>query len=259
MADKLCLGSAASSMRIGAYYVYGGDYERADVWFQRAMLEANPLDGEFLTALEMCAQKNVRNRNWKVAASCHEVIVHINAGSVGNQYRDSSMGIIAKARMSADLARAMTILPENKERALKTLKAIHQDFMPDGVLADDFFPALREVGLHNELQTWFMESWNFMEGVIQKYPKSHNSRNTAAWFASRAGIKLKEAEKYLSEAIEMAPEQAAYLDTMAELKFAQGNRKAALEWSQRSVSFAPFEDMIRSQHDRFRTAPLPKN
>ena len=50
-----------------------------------------------------------------------------------------------------------------------------------------------------------------------------------------------------------------YLDTIAELKFAQGNRKAALEWSQRSVSFAPFEDMIRSQHDRFRTAPLPKN
>ena len=57
----------------------------------------------------------------------------------------------------------------------------------------------------------------------------------------------------------MAPEQPAYLDTMAELKFAQGDRKAALEWSQRSVSFAPFEDMIRAQHERFRTAPLPKN
>lgn len=259
MADKLCLGSAASSMRIGAYYVYGGDYERADIWFQRAMIEANPSEGEFLTALEMCAQKNVRNRNWKIAASCHEVIVHINAGDVGNQYRESLMGTVPKARMSADLARAMSILPENKERALKMLKAIHQDFMPDGVLADNFFPALREGGLDNELQTWFMESWNFMEAVIEKYPKSHNSRNTAAWFASRAGIKLKEAEKYLLEAIEMAPEQAAYLDTMAELKFAQGNRKAALEWSQRSVSFAPFEDMIRSQHDRFRTAPLPKN
>jgi tetratricopeptide (TPR) repeat protein len=259
MADKLCLGSAASSMRIGAYYVYGGDYERADVWFQRAMLEADPTHGEYLTALEMCAQKNVRNRNWKIASSCHEVIVHINASSVGSQYRDSSMGDIAKDRMSADLARAMSILPENKERALKTLKSIHQDFLPDGVLADDFFPVLREAGLHNELQTWFMESWNFIEGVIEKYPKSHNSRNTAAWFASRAGIKLKEAEKYLLEAIEMSPEQAAYLDTMAELKFAQGNRKAALEWSQRSVSFAPFEDMIRSQYERFRTAPLPKN
>lgn len=98
-----------------------------------------------------------------------------------------------------------------------------------------------------------------MVGVIEKYPKSHNSRNTAAWFASRARINLSQAEKYLTEAIHVSPEQAAYLDTMAELKFAQGDRKAALEWSERSVCFAPFEDMIRFQYERFRTAPLPKN
>lgn len=256
MADKLCLGSAASSMRIGAYYVYGGDFERADIWFERAVLEADPANAEFLTALEMYAQKNVRKRNWKLAAACHEVIVHINASS---QYREDKLSDYAKARMNADLARAMSILPENRESALKILKAIHQDFKPDGVLADDFYPALKEAGLENELQAWFMESWNLMVSVIEKYPKSHNSRNTAAWFASRAGMKLKEAEKYLSEAIALAPEQAAYLDTMAELKFAQGDRKAALEWSQRSVSFAPFEDMIRAQYERFRTAPLPKN
>ncbi len=256
MADKLALGSAASSMQIGAYYAYGGDFERADVWFRRAALEADPTNAEFLAVLEMCAQKNIRIRNWKLAASCYEVIVHINASQ---QYRDSSIDIFAKARMNADLSRAMSILPENKERALKTLKTIHQDFMPDGVLADNFFPALREVGLDKELQAWFMESWDLIVGVIEKYPKSHNSRNTAAWFASRAGIKLAEAEKYLIEAINMSPEQAAYLDTMGELKFAQGDRKSALEWSQRSVCFAPFDDMIRFQHERFRTAPLPKN
>jgi tetratricopeptide (TPR) repeat protein len=198
----------------------------------------------------------MRTRNWKLAASCHEVITHINASQ---QYRDGSMMEFAKARMNADLARAISILPENKVRALQTLKTIHQDFMPDGVLADDFYPALREAGLQKELEAWFAESWELMVGVIEKYPKSHNTRNTAAWFASRAGMKLAEAEKYQIEAINMSPEQAAYLDTMAELKFAQGNRKAALEWSERSVGFAPFEDMIRAQYERFRTAPLPQN
>lgn len=256
MADKLSLGSAASSMRIGGYYVYSGDFERADMWFRRAVLEADPSAGEFLTALEKCAEKNLRNRNWELAASCFEVVVHIYASQ---QYRDTSLTEFAKARMNADLARAMSILPEDKAKALQTLKVIHQDFLPDGVLADDFFPALREVGLNQELNEWFSESWDFLEAVIRKYPESHNSRNTAAWFASRARIKLSEAEKYLKEAIDLAPEQAAYLDTMAELKFAQGDRKSALEWSQRSVSFAPFEDMIRFQHERFRTAPLPKN
>lgn len=256
MADKLSLGSAASSMRIGGYYVYSGDFERADMWFRRAMIEADPSDGEFLIALEKCAEKNLRTRNWDLAASCYEVVVHIYACQ---QYRDNSLMEFAKARMNADLSRAMSILPKNKEKALQTLKVIHQDFLPDGVLADDFFPALREVGLNQELTEWFSQSWEYLEAVIKKYPESHNSRNTAAWFASRARMKLSEAEKYLKAAIDVSPEQAAYLDTMAELKFAQGDRKAALEWSQRSVSFAPFEDMIRFQHERFRTAPLPKN
>lgn len=256
MAEKLALGSAASSMRIGGYYVYSGDFERADIWFRRAALEADPTDAEFLTALEKSAEKSVRIRNWKLAAACHEVIVHIYASQ---PYRESSLSEIAKGRMNADLARAMSILPENKQRALQTLKSIHRDFMPDGALADDFFPALREAGLNKELDEWFAESWELMVGVIEKYPKSHNSRNTAAWFASRARINLSQAEKYLTEAIHVSPEQAAYLDTMAELKFAQGDRKAALEWSERSVCFAPFEDMIRFQHERFRTSPLPKN
>jgi hypothetical protein len=256
MAEKLCLGSAASSMRIAAYYVYGGDKRRADIWFQRAVLEADPADGDFLTALEKCAEKHVRDRNWRLAASCHEVVVHIQACE---PYRENSLPEFAKSRMYADLSRAMSTLPENKERALQTLKSIHEDFMTDGVLADDFFPALREAGLNRELEAWFADTWRFMVEVIGKYPKSHNSRNTAAWFASRAGIKLAEAEKYLAEAIDMSPEQAAYLDTMAELKFAQGDRKAALKWSTQSLGFAPFEDAIRSQHERFLTAPFRKN
>ncbi len=256
LADKLAMGSAPSSMRVGGYYVYGGDFERADMWFRRAAIESDPADGEFLVALIKSAEQNVRSRNWKVAASCHEAIVHIYACQ---QYGEGSFPELAKARMNADLARAMSILPEKRDEALKILKSIHHDFMPDGVLADDFFPALREAGLKKELETWFSESWNLMDGVIKKFPKSHNSRNTAAWFASRAGMKLAEAEKHLTEAINASPEQAAYLDTMAELKFAQGDRKAALEWSQRSVCFAPFEDMIRFQHERFRTAPFPKN
>ncbi len=256
MADKLALGSAESSMEIGRYYVYGGDSERANMWFERAAFEADPREGEFVKALEKYAQKSVQSRNWKLAASCHEVVVHIYASQ---QYNTRSISEYSKDRMSADFAKAMSILPDDKESALKTLKVIHQDFMPDGVLADDFFPVLREVGLDKELNEWFLQSWKLMEGVIDKYPKSHNSRNTAAWFASRAGLKLAEAEKYQREALSMSPEQAAYLDTMAELKFAQGDRKAALDWSQRSVSFAPFEDMIRAQHERFRTAPLPKN
>ncbi len=256
MADKLALGSTESSMDIANCYVYGGDYDRANKWFERAAFEVDPRESEFKEVLEKYAQQCVQRRNWKLAASCHEVVVHIYASQ---QYFERSFSEYSKDRMSADFSKAMCIFPDDRESALKTLKDIHQDFISDGVLADDFFPVLREVGLDKELNEWFLQSWKLMAGVIEKYPKSHNSRNTVVWFASRAGLKLAEAEKYQREALSMSPEQAAYLDTMAELKFAQGDRKAALEWSQRSVSFAPFDDMIRAQHERFRSAPLPKN
>jgi tetratricopeptide (TPR) repeat protein len=255
MADKLALGSAPTSMRMGGYYFYAGDFERADMWFKRATLEADPTDGEFLTALEKYSEKHVRDRNWKLAASCQEVIMHIYASQ---SYRNGALSELAKSRMSADLSKAMAILPDDKEKALKILKEIHQAFKPDGVLADDFFPALREVGLKKELEEWFGESWDLMVKVIDDCPKSRVTRNTAAWFASRTGLKLAEAEKYLKVAIQMSPEEAAYLDTMAELKFAKGDRKAAVEWSQRAVCFDPFDDVIRLQNERFRNAPLPK-
>ncbi len=67
------------------------------------------------------------------------------------------------------------------------------------------------------------------------YPKSHNSRNTAAWLASRSIRRLDEALKHSEAALTQRPTQGAYLDTMAEVWFAKGNRDKAIEWSQKAV------------------------
>ncbi|MEY3395214.1 MAG: hypothetical protein RL346_1450 [Verrucomicrobiota bacterium] len=252
--EKLVLGSPLSSIRAGGYYAYAGDFQRADLWYRRAAMEAQVSGPEFVEVLKITADHNLRNRNWQIAASCYEALLHMQ---VGQQFREGMSADLVKTRMNADLARAMARLPEDREHAVEILRDIHQAFMPDASLADDFFPALRAAGLNKELQTWFSQSWNHFESVIQTYPQSHHSRNSAAWFASRARLKLAEAESYLAEAIRMSPDQAAYLDTMAELKFAQGDRKAALDWSQRSLCRAPFDEMIRLQHERFRTERLP--
>jgi predicted Zn-dependent protease len=96
-----------------------------------------------------------------------------------------------------------------------------------------------------------------MQDVIRLYPQSDNTRNTAAWFASRALRRLDEAATHLKAALAARPEQPAYLDTMAEILFAQGQRSKALEWSARAVNFEPSDPMIRRQHERFRADPLP--
>lgn len=71
-------------------------------------------------------------------------------------------------------------------------------------------------------------------------------------------LKLDEAEQHLKIALAASPEQPAYLDTMAEIQFAGGNRKKALEWSRLAVNFEPDEAQLRRQQERFRSDPLPK-
>ena len=56
----------------------------------------------------------------------------------------------------------------------------------------------------------------------------------------------------------MNPYQVAYLDTMAEVQFAKGKRKEALEWSARAVNYRPTDPQLRRQHERFRSSPLPR-
>jgi len=255
-ADKLALGDLPSNVRIGSRYAFAGDQKRAAIWYKRAVLEADVSEGEFVAVLNNYADSMLLAGDWMVAASCYEALVQVYASQ---EYVDGALALFAKERLSADLAKAMAILPQNRKMALEILEGIHNNFATDGILADDFFPLIRKAGLKKELERWFGESWERIALMVKKYPESHNTKNTAAWFASRAVMKLDEAEKFLQEALDQSPEQPAYLDTMAEVNFAKGDRKAAVKWSDRAVSLSPFDDMIRLQNDRFKNEKLPEN
>jgi hypothetical protein len=197
---------------------------------------------------------------WDVAASCYEALVQAYASE---QFSGGALASYSKARLNADLAKALAVLPDDRGRAIALLEGIHRNFATDGILADDFFPALRKAGLNQELEKWFGESWERISAVIGRFPDCDNTRNTAAWLASRAHMKLPEAEKHLQAALAKKPGQAAYLDTMAEVRFAMGDRAGAVKWSELSLLRyplidTPYDTMIRKQHQRFRNDPLPE-
>lgn len=263
MAEKLSLGYSPSCSRIGDLYVYGGDMKRALVWYRRAAFHADVSGNDFVDSLDTYARFMFEEARWDIAASCYEVL----ALDMSEQFAEDSLSDYAKARLSADLAKALAVLPDDRERALALLEGIHRNFMTDGILADDFFPMLRKVGLNKELGEWFGESWAQISAVIERFPECDNTRNTAAWLASRAQMKLPEAEKHLQAALAKNPGQAAYLDTMAEVRFAMGDRAGAVKWSDLSLlrypltdktNGVPYDLMIRKQNHRFRNSPLPK-
>jgi tetratricopeptide (TPR) repeat protein len=143
------------------------------------------------------------------------------------------------------------------EEALDNLREAHGLIPRDGVLADDFFPALREAGLvklHDEL---FEKSAELLRENVRFFSKDHNAKNTFGWLASRANRCLDEAEAYLKMSLEVRPLSEAYLDTMAEIYFAKGDRKKAVEWSDRATNRDSSDSQLRQQNRRFRNDPFP--
>ena len=254
-ADQLALGSATVAIQIANGYAFGCDYQRAAVWWARAAREADPDSVTFALALRLHLDVLVEQGKWKETAAASEMLARIY---VSNEFRGASPLPLMHDRLQADMARALANLETDREGSLALLEKCHQAFVSDGTLADFFFPALRKAGLIKEHDAWFDQTWNLMEKVIAIYPQSDNTRNTAAWFAARATRNLDSAEKHLFTALAANPNQSAYLDTMAELNFAKGNRDKALEWSKLAVNFLPNDPQLRRQQERFRSDPFPK-
>lgn len=251
--EMLALGNDAIEIANG--YAFGGDYPRAAEWWARAARQNAPGSPLFSIALKLHSTMLVEQGKWKEFAAVSEISAQRNA-SIESSSVSPLVGL--RLRLQSDLGRALSMLKTDRARAVAMLAKSHAMFPSDGSLADDFFPAVRKMGLLKEHDEWFRVSWDRMTAVLEKFPDSDNTCNTAAWLASRAQRKLDEAEKLLLHALALNPEQSAYLDTMAEIQFAKGKREKAVEWSSQAINFMPTDSMLRRQHERFRTARLPR-
>lgn len=254
-ADKLALGNTESCIQIGNAYAFGLDYPRAEEWWNRAIRDCNPDSVEYPMAIQLISDSLFDTGKWAQAGAVSEVLAQAYASS---DYASLPPVGLLRERMQSDLGRALENLKNDRAASIKMLEKCHTMFPGDGSLADSFFPSLRKAGLMQEHDKWFAISWDFMTDVLKRYPGSENTYNTAGWLAARARMKLDQADGYSKKALAMNPEQPAYLDTMAEIQFAKGDRKKALEWSQLAENFAPQDTQIRRQHERFRTSPLPQ-
>jgi tetratricopeptide (TPR) repeat protein len=256
--ERLALGEAAIYQRIALGYAFGADYNRSARWWRRAVCETDPGSSLFGAVLFGHLTELLDSGAWSEAAAAAEVMAQITsqgryAGGAG------SASALLQVRQQADLARALSLLPTDRARAVAMLDRSHALVPCDGSLADHFFPAVRKAGLVKEHDRWFAASWQVATAAVERFPRATSTRNTAAWLASRAGRQLDAAETLLTEALREHPRQAAYLDTMAELRFAKGDREGALKWSAQSVNQMPTDSTIRRQYHRFATAPLPED
>lgn len=251
--DKLALGRDAFQIARG--YRNVGEFARSNEWFQRACFGTDPAEGDFFDALTVASENLLEDGNWKLAASCSEIMSLIYASA------DIGVDKMAKKvtyRLQADFCRALAHLKDDREASIALLARCHRMCITSGSLADHFFPALRQVGLIKEHDEWFTISWDALSGLLKQYPASDNTYNTAGWLGSRAMRNLDQSEEYLKKALTLNPYESNYIDTMAEIQFARGDRDKALEWSTRALNFTPGSDAMNQQYEHFRNDPLPK-
>lgn len=236
--------------------------EDAESCLRRILMTADPTSRSWVAAGGEFAKYAKKRGEWRVAAAFMEVE---NLFDVRDQSTYISPLMYLRKRFEADFMRGLALHEEGREEdALALFDRSFQFLIGDGVLADDFFPLLREAGLADAHDRYFEISWERIMESIDSYPAAHNTYNSAAWLASRAVRRLDEAETLEAMALAVRPKQAAYLDTMAEVWFARGNREKAVEWSRKAVMdsengghSATGGSELRGQFERFKSDPFP--
>ncbi|BCU79498.1 hypothetical protein [Luteolibacter sp. LG18] len=254
-ADKLALADPITCIRIGQGYAFGGDFTRAERWWEHAMLVSAPGSDFWTASMKLNAMSAMEKGDWKRAAALQEVLA---LSQNGYENLSSPPGLKLRLRVNADFCRALARLKTDREASIATLQQCHRLLSADGSLADYFFPALRKAGLVEQHDAWFEQTWAVLMPLVKAFPNCENTRNTAAWLASRAVRRLDEANELVDGALATSPQQAAYLDTKAEIQFARKDRKAAIEWSGKALAADPMQDDLRRQYERFRNAPFPQ-
>lgn len=250
MAQARLLGMDENEYR-ASVLSYLSNFAEPDVQYAYLKRQFLSQADENVSNLALLFQEATKNHDWPVAEASGEVLLS-RMGLESNEVE------VLQIRYGTDMARGFRLYAEGKiAEAEKTLEAAHDLRPGSGLHADELFPQLREIGLLSLHDRLFEKTYQRVMDVLKVYPDSENDKNTAAWLASRALLKLDEAEKMMNEVLQNSPVNSAYLDTMAELQFAKGNRAKALEWSRKSLLNEVSDRTLRGQYERYKNAPLP--
>lgn len=251
--DLLIMGDRNMMFMNSAIYQTLGVHELADQW-RTKHLNCSPTDQSWINNVFTLADQFLLEGKYQQAHAYYQafllsMISNQNSGYLTVTHRYSS---------KAQMAQGFALLAKDRELAMKILRSCHKSMIADDSLADEFFPSLRKNRLIKEHDAWFEESWQAMMAIAKRFPQDDNIHNSAAWLASRCLRRLDDAEQQSKIALELRPNQAAYLDTMAEIWFARRDRAKAVEWSRKAITADPSQEPLKEQYFRFQSADFPQ-
>lgn len=136
----------------------------------------------------------------------------------------------------------------------RELAACRQLLPNDSGVVEELFPLLERAGWKEEFDALYREHRTKLEALTKQYPQSARFANSLAWTCAIARRDLDEALAHAKRALELAPETAGYLDTLAEVHFARGEYQQAVAVQRRAVAAADDAAVFEERLKRFEAA-----
>jgi tetratricopeptide (TPR) repeat protein len=188
------------------------------------------------------------------AADCWEQLrLHVlnagsNFGEVEGYLRLSH--VIHKVRAKA------AIDSGDADKAAAELKLCEGLLPGDVQTVVELVPKLSRAGMTAAADQLFSLGFEEHQRVCDEFPTSAMYLNNAAWLCARSQRKLDEALALVEKAIAVSPEEASYHDTLAEVHFQRGDRKASVAAAKKCVESAPDNKLFATRLKHFESDEL---
>jgi tetratricopeptide (TPR) repeat protein len=137
------------------------------------------------------------------------------------------------------------------------IRSIHRASPADMRSYETLRPLLVQKGAQATADKLFAEDYTYYRGLADEFPNSAHFANQLSWLCAISHEKLDEAKRLAELAVKANPDQAAYLDTLAEVHFQLGDRAAALKLSKRALELSPNNAEMQRRLKHFESDSLP--
>jgi tetratricopeptide (TPR) repeat protein len=122
-------------------------------------------------------------------------------------------------------------------------------------IANDVVPMLREMGRADEAKRVFDQAYEAVQATSLERGADHPMpKNNLAWLCARCGERKGEALRLAEEATRAMPDNAAFVDTLAEAHFQVGHFSEAVRLETKVVGARPSDRFLKEQLKRFQAA-----
>jgi tetratricopeptide (TPR) repeat protein len=125
-------------------------------------------------------------------------------------------------------------------------------------IANDVVPMLRAAGRNDEARKTFDEVYESLQAAYNHRADHPTAKNNLAWLCARCGERKEEALKMAIQATQAMPDNAAFLDTLAEAHYQLGHYDQAVSIEAKVVAARPTDRFLRAQFQKFTDAARKK-